>query len=384
MVLRQQQPVPAVTGSGDPAASDGTHLVKLSGTIRNVRPWSAEIPVLYQLRLTLEDAAGQPLARTSSRIGFRKVEIKNAQLLVNGVPVEVHGVNRHELEPTTGRVVSPAGMRRDLELMKQHNINAIRSCHYPDDERWLALCDELGFYLVDEANIETHGYGAELQGGFDKSKHPAYLPEWKAAHRDRISRLVERDKNHPSVIIWSMGNECGNGPVFHEAYAWLKQRDPSRPVSFEQAGEDVDTDIVAPMYPGMESMRRYAEATDKTRPYIMCEYSHAMGNSSGNFQEYWDLIRGAPAFAGRLYLGLGGPGPGHENHRWTAPSSPTVATWGGYELQNDENFCANGLVAADRTPQPRPAGSEKGVPGHSVWSRPACQRPRHGHQRVFL
>ena len=344
MVLRQQQAVAAPTGAA-------TQEVKLSGSIKNVRPWSAEMPTLYQLRLTLADGQGKALAVTGTKIGFRKVEIKNAQLMVNGVPVEVHGVNRHELEPTTGRVVTDAGMRRDLELMKQHNINAIRSCHYPDDERWLALCDELGFYLVDEANIETHGYGAEFQGGFDKSKHPAYLPEWKAAHRDRISRLVERDKNHPSVIIWSMGNECGNGPVFHEAYTWLKQRDPSRPVSFEQAGEDVDTDIVAPMYPGMESMRRYAEATDKTRPFIMCEYSHAMGNSSGNFQEYWDLIRAHPHMQGGFIWDWVDQGLATK----TPDGRPFFAyggDLGGYHLQNDENFCANGLVAADRTPHP--------------------------------
>jgi beta-galactosidase len=339
-VLRQQQ-----------AVAEGAQEIKLSGTVKNVRPWSAEQPTLYTCRLTLADAQGKILATTGTKIGFRKVEIKNAQLLVNGQPVEVHGVNRHELEPTTGRVVTDAGMRRDLELMKQHNINAIRSCHYPDDERWLRLCDELGFYLVDEANIETHGYGAELQGGFDKTKHPAYLPEWKAAHRDRISRLVERDKNHASVIIWSMGNECGNGPVFHEAYTWLKQRDPSRPISFEQAGEDVDTDIVAPMYPGIESMRRYAEATDKKRPYIMCEYSHAMGNSNGNFQEYWDLIRKHPHMQGGFIWDWVDQGLATKTNDGR-PFFAYGGDFGGYHLQNDENFCANGLVSADRTPHP--------------------------------
>jgi beta-galactosidase len=344
VVLRQQQAVAAPAGAG-------TQEVKLSGSIKNVRPWSAEVPTLYQLRLTLADAQGQTLATTSTKIGFRQVEIKNAQLLVNGRPVEVHGVNRHEHEPTTGHAVTEAGMRRDLELMKQFNINAVRGSHYPNDERWYQLCDELGFYLVDEANIETHAYGAELQGGFDKSKHPAYLPEWKAAHRDRISRLIERDKNHPSVIIWSMGNECGNGPVFHEAYTWLKQRDPSRPVSFEQAGEDVDTDIVAPMYPGMGSMRRYAEATDKTRPYIMCEYAHSMGNGQGNFQEYWDLIRAHPHMQGGFIWD------------WVDQGIATKTTdgrsffayggdLGAQGLQNDENGCADGLVASDRTPHP--------------------------------
>ncbi|MBO0357958.1 DUF4981 domain-containing protein [Hymenobacter sp. BT186] len=343
-VLRQQQAVATV-----PAA--GLQTVKVSGTVKNVRKWSAETPNLYQCRLTLADAQGKELAVTSTRIGFRKVEIKDAQLMVNGVPVEVHGVNRHELEPTTGRVVTEAGMRRDLELMKQFNVNAVRTSHYPNDERWYQLCDELGFYLVDEANIETHGYGAELQGWFDKSKHPAYSPEWAPAHMDRIERLLERDKNHPSVIIWSMGNECGNGPVFHDAYTWLKQRDPSRPVQFEQAGEDVDTDIVCPMYPDMGSMKRYAAATDKKRPYIMCEYSHAMGNSNGNFQEYWDLIRSKPHMQGGFIWDWVDQGLQTQ----TTDGRPFFAyggDLGGYFLQNDENFCANGLVAADRTPHP--------------------------------
>ncbi|ALW85310.1 beta-galactosidase [Hymenobacter sedentarius] len=342
-VLRQQQPVPAL-------AASGTQTVKLSGTIKNVRPWSAEIPTLYQCRLTLEDAQGRALAVTGCKLGFRKVEIKNAQLLVNGVPVEVHGVNRHELEPTTGRVVTAAGMRRDLQLMKQFNINAVRTSHYPNDERWYRLCDELGFYLVDEANIESHGMGAEFQSWFDKSKHPAYLPAWAPAHLDRIERLVERDKNHPSVIIWSMGNECGNGPVFHDAYTWMKRRDPSRPVQFEQAGEDIDTDIVCPMYPGMGSMQRYAAATDKKRPFIMCEYSHAMGNSNGNFQEYWDLIRSKPHLQGGFIWDWVDQGLQADDHG--LPYFAYGGDLGGYNRQNDENFCANGLVAADRTPHP--------------------------------
>lgn len=342
-VLRQQQAVATV-----PAA--GLQIVKVSGTVKNVRKWSAEQPNLYQCRLTLADAQGKEVAVTSSRIGFRRVEIKNAQLMVNGVPIEVHGVNRHEWEPTTGRVVTEAGMRKDLEVMKQFNINAVRTSHYPDDERWYQLCDEYGMYLVDEANIETHAYGAELQGWFDKSKHPAYLPEWAPAHRDRIERLVERDKNHPSVIIWSLGNECGNGPVFHEAYTWLKQRDPSRPISFEQAGEDVNTDIVAPMYPWMGSMKKYAEATDKKRPYIMCEYAHSMGNGQGNFQEYWDLIRAHPHMQGGFIWDW--VDQGVKANDYGTPYWAYGGDLGGFQLQNDENGCADGLVSADRTPHP--------------------------------
>lgn len=342
-VLRQQQPVLAL-------AAGGQQVVRLSGRVPSVRPWTAETPTLYQCRLTLTDAQGRALAVTGCRIGFRKVEIKNAQLLVNGVPLEVHGVNRHEWEPTTGRVVTEAGMRRDLQLMKQHNINAVRTCHYPDAERWYQLCDEYGIYLVDEANIESHGMG-DLPGQFDQSKHPAYLPEWAPAHLDRIHRLLERDKNHPAVIIWSMGNECGNGPVFSDAYQWLKQRDPGRPVQFEQAGENANTDIVCPMYPGLGSMKSYAGATDKTRPYIMCEYAHAMGNSSGNFQEYWGIIRSSPRLQGGFIWDWVDQGLQAQ----TPDGRPYFAyggDLGGYFLQNDENFCDNGLVAADRTPHP--------------------------------
>ncbi len=214
------------------------------------------------------------------------MEIKNAQLHINGMPILVKGVNRHEHDDEEGHVPRREIMLKDIRLMKQFNINAVRTSHYPNDPLWYKLCDEYGLYLVDEANIETHGMGAEWQAWFDKSKHPAYLPQWAPAHMDRIRRLVERDKNHPSVIIWSLGNECGNGPVFHDAYNWIKQRDASRPVQFEQAGEDWNTDIVCPMYPGINSMKKYAADTAKKRPYIMCEYAHAMGNSNGNFQEY--------------------------------------------------------------------------------------------------
>lgn len=344
-VLRQQQPVPAASGAGQ-------QTVKFSGgRIKNVRAWSGETPTLYQCRFTLLDGKRQTVAQTGTRVGFRKVEIKNAQLLVNGKRIEVHGVNRHEWEPTTGRVVTEAGMRRDLELMRQFNINAIRTSHYPDDERFYQLCDELGFYLVDEANIETHGYGAEWQNWFDKGQHPAYRPEWAAAHQDRIERLVERDKNHPSVIIWSLGNECGNGPVFHDAYKWLKQRDPSRPVQFEQAGENENTDIVCPMYPGMGSMRRYAEATDKTRPYIMCEYAHSMGNGQGNFQEYWDLIRSKPHMQGGFiwdWVDQGILTKTNDNRPYYAYGGDL----GGYYRQNDDNGCADGLIGPDRVPHP--------------------------------
>ncbi|MGY3091320.1 beta-galactosidase [Hymenobacter sp. UYAg731] len=342
-VLRRQQAVAALPAGG-------TQVVGLRGTVKRVQPWSAEIPTLYQCRISLADQQGKQLAVTGCQVGFRKVEINNARLLVNGQPIEVHGVNRHEWEPTTGRVVSEAGMRQDLALMKKFNINAVRTSHYPNAEQWYQLCDEYGMYLIDEANIESHHMGAMWQGGFDTLRHVAYLPAWAPAHRDRIERMMERDKNHPSVILWSMGNECGNGPVFHQAYQWLKQRDPSRPVLFEQAGEQENTDIVSPMYPSIGSMRAYADAKNVKRPYIMCEYSHAMGNSSGNFQEYWDVIRRSHHLQGGFIWDWVDQGLQATDHG--LPYFGYGGDFGGYNRQNDENFCANGLVAAGRIPHP--------------------------------
>jgi len=323
--------------------------VHFSGTISNPLKWSAEFPNLYDCIISLK--TGKTVSYTGAKIGFRKVEIKNAQLLINGVATYVHGVNRHEHDPVKGHVPNKEQMIKDLQIMKQFNINAVRTSHYPNDVTWYKLCDKYGIYLVDEANIETHGMGASLQGGFDSTKHPAYLPLWAPAYFDRINRLVERDKNHPSVIIWSMGNETGNGKVFHDGYQWIKERDKTRPVQFEQAGEDWNTDIVCPMYPGLNSMKRYATDQTKKRPYIMCEYSHAMGNSNGNFQEYWDIIRSDKKMQGGFIWD------------WIDQGMKTMTSdgrifyayggdLGGYALQNDENFCANGLIAADRTIHP--------------------------------
>ncbi len=331
-------------------STDSLSKFRLGGTIKNPLKWSAETPNLYTCVITLTDKTAKVLSLTGAKIGFRKVEIKNSRLLVNGVPIFVHGVNRHEHDEVEGHVPSHRLMMKDIQLMKQFNINAVRTSHYPNDPEWYKLCDQYGIYLVDEANIETHGMGAEHQGGFDKSKHPAYLPEWAPAHLDRMKRLVERDKNHPSVIIWSLGNECGNGPVFHDGYTWMKQRDSTRVVQFEQAGEDWNTDIVCPMYPGIGSMKAYA-ASNKTRPYIMCEFSHAMGNSNGNFQEYFDIMMNSKNMQGGFIWDWVDQGM-----KTTAPDGRSFWAYGGdlggYLLQNDENFCANGLIAADRTVHP--------------------------------
>jgi beta-galactosidase len=328
-----------------------TKNVSFEATIKDIKHWNAETPNLYDAVLSLKDQQGKELMFTSATIGFRTVEIKDAQLQVNGVPILVKGVNLHLHNDVTGHVPSPETMLKDIKLMKQHNINAVRTSHYPQSPQWYKLADEYGLYLVDEANIETHGMGAELQGPFDKSKHPAYLPQWHAAHLDRIQRAVERDKNHPSVIIWSLGNEAGNGQAFKDGYNWVKQRDNSRPVQFEQAGQDWNTDIVAPMYPSMDYMRSYADDKTQKRPFIMCEYSHAMGNSNGNFQDYWDIILSSPHLQGGFIWDWVDQGL-----KTTDENGEVFWAYGGdlggYHLGNDENFNANGLVASDRTPHP--------------------------------
>jgi beta-galactosidase len=339
--------------------ADSIQTVSFAGTVKKPLLWSAEYPNLYNCIITLKDKQGNLLGVTGAKTGFRKVEIKNAQLLINGKPVLVHGVNRHEHDDVEGHVPNKVQMIKDIQLMKQFNINAVRTSHYPNDPLWYKLCDEYGLYLVDEANIETHGMGAEWQGWFDKTKHPAYLPEWAPAHLDRIYRLVERDKNHPSVIIWSLGNECGNGPVFHDAYTWIKKRDVTRPVQSEQAGEDWNTDIVCPMYPGMGSMQRYAADSSKKRPYIMCEYSHAMGNSNGNFQEYWDVIMSSKHMQGGFIWDWVDQGL-----KSTTPDGRIYWAYGGdlggFYLQHDENGVADGLISSARTPDPELYEVKKG------------------------
>lgn len=332
------------------AANDSIQTIRFNGIIRTPLQWNAETPHLYDCIISLKNGNDAPIY-TGAKVGFRKIEIKDAQLVVNGVPTYVHGVNRHEHDPVRGHVPTRDLMLKDIQLMKQFNVNADRTSHYPNDPLWYKLCDQYGIYLVDEANIETHGMGAEGQGWIDTLRHPAYLPLWAPAHMDRIERLVERDKNHPSVIIWSMGNECGNGKVFHDAYTWMKGRDKTRPVQFEQAGEDWNTDIVCPMYPGINWMKAYAADKTKKRPFIMCEYSHAMGNSNGNFQEYFDIIRSDKKMQGGFIWDWVDQGI-----RTTTQDGREFYAYGGdlgaYHLQNDENFCANGLVAADRSPHP--------------------------------
>ncbi|WNH10622.1 glycoside hydrolase family 2 TIM barrel-domain containing protein [Thalassobellus suaedae] len=325
-----------------------TSQVNFSATINNIEKWSAESPYLYRYIIKLFDKKNTQVI--SKKIGFRKVEIKEAQLMVNGQPLMVNGVNLHEHDGIKGHAPDRETMLLDMKVMKQNNINAIRMSHYPHDPYLYELADEYGFYIVDEANIETHAMGAEKQGRFDKEKHPAYLPEWAPAHLDRIKRMLEQDKNATSIILWSLGNECGNGPVFYDAYDWIKERDKTRYVTFEQANENRNTDIVAPMYPGIGTMKAYAES-NKTRPFIMCEYSHAMGNSNGNFQEYRDIMNTSKKMQGGFiwdWVDQGLKTETEDGRMFWAYGGDL----GGENLQHDQNFCANGLVSADRTPHP--------------------------------
>jgi beta-galactosidase len=277
----------AADGQADVA---GQASVALSKPVDRPAQWSAEQPNLYRLLLTLKDAAGKTVEVTTCQVGFRRVEMKDGVLLVNGQRIYLKGVNRHEHDPVTGHTVSVESMIRDIQLMKQLNINAVRTSHYPNDPQWYELCDRLGLYVIDEANIESHGMG---YGEKSLAKDPA----WKEAHLDRTRRMVERDKNHPSVILWSLGNEAGNGVNFYATYDWTKQRDPSRPVQYERADLDRNTDIYCPMYATIEHMVDYAKK-NPTRPLIQCEYAHAMGNSVGNLQDYWDAIEAYPALQG--------------------------------------------------------------------------------------
>jgi len=325
------------------APVDGRAVVRFDLTLPKAARWSAEAPSLYRLVLELIDAQGKALEAVASKIGFRTSEIKNGQLLVNGAAVLLKGVNRHEHDPLTGHVISEESMRRDVELMKQSNINAVRTCHYPNDPLWYDLCDEYGLYVVDEANIESHGMG---YGPESLAKDPA----WGPAHLDRVARMVERDKNHPSVIIWSLGNEAGDGVNFENAYAWLKKRDPSRPVQYERAELRPHTDIYCPMYESIEGMLKYV-AEKQTRPLIQCEYAHSMGNSTGNLQDYWDAIESHDQLQGAFIWDWVDQGFAAKN----AKGEPFWAFGGDYGpagVPSDQNFCCNGLIAPDRTPHP--------------------------------
>jgi len=306
--------------------------------------WNAETPALYNLTLSLSDKTGKKIEAVGCQVGFRNTEILGGRLCINGKPILVKGVNRHEHDEYTGHVISEASMMRDLELLKQNNLNAVRTAHYPNHPRWYELCNQYGIYLVGEANIESHGIG------YDPKKTLANKPEWLAAHMDRTVRMVERDKNHPSVIIWSLGNEAGNGTNFMATYDWIKQRDSSRPVQYEQAAMERNTDIFCPMYLPGSQMELYAKKHND-RPLIQCEYAHAMGNSVGNFQDYWNLISQYPILQGGFIWDWVDQGLA----QITADGRKYWAYGGDFGPENvpsDNNFCSNGLVSPDRRPHP--------------------------------
>ncbi|NOX89190.1 MAG: DUF4981 domain-containing protein, partial [Calditrichaeota bacterium] len=314
----------------------------LKTRIDNPAKWTAETPNLYNLALILKDENNQTLEVLADKIGFRKVEIRNGQLLVNGEPIYLKGVNRHEHDEHTGHVISEESMIKDIELMKEFNINAVRTSHYPNDPRWYELCDRYGIYLIDEANIESHGMGYG-------EKSLAKNPDWTEAHLDRIQRMVERDKNHPSIIIWSMGNEAGDGINFEEASKWIHSRDPSRPVQYERAQERPYVDIVSPMY-AWAYLESYGYRL-RDRPLILCEYSHAMGNSNGNLSDYWEIIEKYPNLQGGFiwdWVDQGIARTDEKGRKWWAFGGD----FGPEGTPSDFNFCINGLVSPDRTPHP--------------------------------
>jgi beta-galactosidase len=336
--------------SKDVKLSGGIGSVKFTGSLPGINKWSAEKPNLYSLVLCLKDKDGKPLEYLSSRIGFRKVEIVKSQLLVNGVAIRIKGTNMHEHDDVNGHVVDEATILKDIRVMKSNNINSVRTSHYPQQELWYQMCDKYGLYLIDEADIESHGIG------YEKDITLADKPEWAAAHLDRMKRMVERDKNHPSVIIWSMGNEAGDGHNFLKGYKWIKGRDATRPVQYERAEDQTNTterhtDIWCPMYPKIEYLEAYAKDEKNDRPLIMCEYAHAMGNSTGNFQDYWDVIEKYPKLQGGLIWdwvdqGLLRTSQDGEKY-WTYGGD-----YGEEGVPSDGNFNINGLVWPDRTPHP--------------------------------
>lgn len=344
VVVEDEMRLPDIAGKSSATAA-------FERSVPSPAPWSAEIPHLYQLILTLKDANGELLEAIPAKVGFGRSEIKNQQLLVNGKPIYIKGVDRHEMDPDTGYSVSRESMIRDITLMKQHNINTVRTSHYPDTPEWYELCDLYGLYLIDEANIESHGVG------YNPRKTLANKPEWKAAHLDRTKRMVERDKNHPAVIIWSLGNEAGDGTNFVATSTWIKRRDPSRPVQYERAGLKPHTDIYCPMYASPDALRRYATGKPD-RPLILCEYEHAMGNSLGEMDEYWEVIEKYPVLQGGCIWDWVDQGlrktDAQGNEFWAYGGD-----FGPKNLPSDGNFCINGLVQPDRKPNPHLTEAKK-------------------------
>ncbi len=327
--------------------------ITIAGRVDNVRLWSAEDPYLYRLLLTLADENGKVIEVIPMNVGFRKVELKEGNLLVNGQRILFKGTNRHEHHPIRGHYILPEDMVKDIKIMKQNNINAVRTCHYPNTPAWYDMCDRYGIYLIDEANIECHGATQVTRD-----------PNFQAAFMDRTVRMVERDKNHPSIVIWSVGNENGWGDNLHATSSWMRERDAGRLVISCEAGERPNTDVVCPMYSSPATLGRYSSRTPAPyRPFILIEYAHAMGNSNGDMWSYWNQIYSMPYLQGgfiwdwvdQAFLQ---PVNAERNGRFlpVKPGDKTFWAFGGdfgpEGTPSDQNFCCNGLVSADRTPHP--------------------------------
>lgn len=317
------------------------------------KQWTAETPNLYRLVVSLIDEDGEVVDREAYNVGFRTVEMKDGQLLVNGKAVLIRGVNRHEHHQEKGHAINEADMLEDIKLLKQNNFNAVRTAHYPNHPRWYELCDEYGLYVVDEANIETHGMFP--MGRLSRD------PQWAGAYMARFTQMVERDKNHPCIIIWSLGNECGHGPTHDAMYGWAKSFDPSRPVQYEGGGADTTaTDIIAPMYSRVDTdvpdeavpkwaIKKWLSMPGENRPLILCEYAHAMGNSLGSFDKYWQAFKEYPRLQGGFIWDWVDQGLTKY-----AESGEAYWAYGGDfgDTENDRQFCINGLLFPDRTPHP--------------------------------
>ena len=314
----------------------------LSFNVPNAKVWTAETPNLYTLFIYLKQG-NKTLEVIKKKIGFRHIEIKGGQLLVNGQPILIKGADRHELDPDGGYIVPVSRMIQDIKIMKQLNINAVRTCHYPDDPRWYDLCDEYGIYLTAESNLESHGMGY-------REHTLAKNPEFAKAHIERQEGNVITYKNHPSIIVWSLGNEAGYGVNFEKAYDWVKAYDKTRPCQFEQARHDGKTDIFCPMYMGYEDCEKYAQ-TDNPRPLIQCEYAHAMGNSMGGFKEYWDIIRKYPKYQGGYIWDFVDQGL-RDKSKITGKEIFTFGGDYGRYPATDHNFNCNGIIAPDRRLNP--------------------------------
>ena len=325
-----------------PTVTVNSQFSNLTSQISNVKAWTAETPYLYTLQITLKQG-DKVLEVVNQRVGFRHIEIKGGQLLVNGQPILIKGADRHELDPDGGYIVSVERMIQDIRIMKQLNINAVRTCHYPDDPRWYDLCDEYGIYLTAEATLESHGMGY-------KEKTLAIRSDFEKMHLERNEGNVLLFRNHPSIIVWSLGNESGYGPNFEKAYDWVKQTDSTRPCQYERAGLEGKTDIHCPMYAGYQHCEKYSQGDDP-RPLIQCEYAHAMGNSMGGFKEYWELIRKYPKYQGGYIWDFV-----DQALRDKSPiTGREIFTYGGDYGQypaSDYNFNCNCIIAPDRRLNP--------------------------------